>query len=210
MKNRLLIIGSGDLGQLIAHHAIYDNHYDVVGFVDDFVLEGTVINGIPVLGNLGNLDNLYKKKSFDFLMLGIGYKHMEIRKKLYNNLSKIYPFGKVIHSSSYIACNVLIGTGVFVLPGCTIDSGVKIGNNVLLNTAVVIAHDSEIEEHCFISPAVSIAGKTKVCKCCVIGINSTIIDNIIIASNIQIGGGAVVIDNLYKKGLYVGVPAKIK
>jgi NADH/NAD ratio-sensing transcriptional regulator Rex len=45
----LAIIGSGHLGQQIAHYAISDNHYDKVVFFDDFTVEKQ-INGYQILG----------------------------------------------------------------------------------------------------------------------------------------------------------------
>ena len=43
----LAIIGSGHLGQQIAHYAIADNHYQKVVFFDDFSTE-TAINGFEI------------------------------------------------------------------------------------------------------------------------------------------------------------------
>jgi serine acetyltransferase len=54
-----------------------------------------------------------------------------------------------------------------------------------------------------------VAGFSTIGAGCNIGINTTIIDNINIISGGKTGAGAVVIDNITKKGLYVGVPAKI-
>ena len=43
MSNKTLaIIGSGDLGQQMAHYAISDNHYEKVVFFDDFTSEKEV------------------------------------------------------------------------------------------------------------------------------------------------------------------------
>lgn len=207
---RLAIIGSGDLGQLIAHHAIHDKHYEVIGFFDDFEAIGTLKTGISVIGKTENAIDLYKQNRFDHIMIGIGYKHMSVRKSTYENLKGKIPFGKVIHSSSYVDSSSIIGEGVFILPGCTVDKHVILGNNALLNTGVVVAHDTKIDNHCFLSPAVSVAGKVHIKECCIIGINSTIIDNRVIEPNIQIGGGTVVIEDLSVSGLYVGVPAVLK
>ena len=52
---RLAIIGSGDLGQQMAYHAFSDNHYQPVGFFDDYQLVGTVKYGYPVLGKLNEI-----------------------------------------------------------------------------------------------------------------------------------------------------------
>jgi sugar O-acyltransferase (sialic acid O-acetyltransferase NeuD family) len=205
---KLAIIGAGDLGQLIAHHAINDGHYELVAFFDDvFPLQHKEF-GVPVVGRTNQVFEFYKNNIFDCIMLAIGYKHMDARKKKFEELKGKIPFGRVIHSSSYIDKSVKLGEGVFILPGCTVDKDVVLGDNVLLNTGVVIAHDTTIDSHCFVSPAASIAGKLHIKECCSIGINATIIDNVTIEKNIRIGGGAVVITNLTEPGLYVGVPAK--
>jgi sugar O-acyltransferase (sialic acid O-acetyltransferase NeuD family) len=207
---KLAIIGSNDLGQLIAYHAINDAHFDVVGFFDDFASLNDTVLGIPILGKTDLIEDFFLNGVFDFLIVGIGYNHMRIRKVIFETLKGKVPFGNVIHSSSYVDSSVILGVGIFILPGCTIDKDVIIGDNVLLNTSVVIAHDTIIESHCFLAPAVNIAGKVHIKECCIIGIGSTIIDNIIIHSMIQIGGGTVVINDLTSSGLYVGIPAKIK
>ena len=45
----LAIIGSGDLGQQIAHYAISDGHYEKVVFFDDFSVTLTPGNSSPEL-----------------------------------------------------------------------------------------------------------------------------------------------------------------
>lgn len=202
------IIGSGDLGQLIAHHAIQDRHYDVVGFFDDFRQQGETVNTIPVLGKINDIGQLYKKNIFDCIIIGIGYKHLAIRKELYERFKNKLPFGKIIHSSCYIDKTAQIGEGTVILPNCTLDMNAKVGNNVFLNPCNTLAHDSTIESHCFFAPGITIGGFSTVKECCFIGINTTIIDSVTINSHIQTGGGCIVIKDLEKKGLYVGNPAR--
>lgn len=66
---RLAIIGSGDLGQQIAYHSVNSSHYDVVGFFDDFKFRGTTICGLPIIGRIKDVLNLYDKGLFDLLMI---------------------------------------------------------------------------------------------------------------------------------------------
>jgi len=207
---RLAIIGSGDLGEMIAYHSINDKHYEIAGFYDDYLDKGTIIHGYKVLGMTEMLLEDFNQGLFDTVIIGIGYKFMKFRKKIFEKYYGKIPFGNVIHTSAYVDTSVKIGTGVFILPGCVIDKHVMIGNNVLINTAAVVAHDSVINDHCFISPAASIAGKTIIMESCIIGINATIIDNLTIGPNIQVAGGSVVINNLSVTGLYAGVPAHLK
>ena len=203
---RLAIIGSGDLGELIAYHAINDRHYEVIGFFDDYEELGSEKHGLPILGGTNTIQSAFEQKRYDCLMIGVGYKHMQFRKSLFDTFFSIIPFGSIVHSSDYVDSSVKIGEGVFILPGCVLDKNVELKDNVLLNTSVSIAHDSIIESHCFLSPRVAIAGFSTIEECCVLGINSTIIDNVTIAANTQIGGGAVVIKNITIPGLYVGNP----
>lgn len=54
------LIGAGGLGREIAvtlSHPIFQNKYLIAGFIDDKQKPGTLINTIPVLGNLEWLKN---------------------------------------------------------------------------------------------------------------------------------------------------------
>jgi len=207
MSNRLAIIGSSDLGQLIAHHAAVNCGFQVMGYYDDFNKNSSSIDGYPILGIVNQIEADYKLGKFDYLMLAIGYRYMDFRESIFERFKGKIPFAKVIHPTTNMDKSTQIGEGCFILPGCVLDRNVVLHENVLLNTACVIAHDSEVMAHSFLSPAVKIAGFTKISKKCIIGINATIIDNIIISEGVQVGGGAVVVKNLEEKGLYVGVPA---
>lgn len=208
MKKRLAIIGSGDLGQLIAHHAIGSGEFFEVFFFDDYRVLNSSVNDHLIIGKVSDVENMFEQKRYDALMIAIGYKHFETRKSLFEKFADRIPFARLIHPSSYVDPSCCIGKGSFILPGCTLDRGVKIGDNVLLNTGCTIAHDSMIQKHSFLSPCVAVAGFVNIGECCNIGINTTIIDNISIANNVQTGGGSVVTKNITEAGLYVGIPAK--
>ena len=205
----LAIIGAGDLGQLIAYHSIADKHYDNVVFFDDFQNVNTIIDGSKVIGGIKDIKSKYDAKLFDELIIAIGYKHLKFKKQLFDQIELTsIPFGKMLHTSSYIDKSCKIGKGVVVFPGCCLDRNVIVEDNVLLNTSCTIAHDTKIGKHCFLSPRVAIAGYTIIDELCLLGINSTIIDNLHICSFVQTGGGALVNKSITDSGLYVGVPAK--
>jgi sugar O-acyltransferase (sialic acid O-acetyltransferase NeuD family) len=205
MSKTLAIIGAGHLGQQIAHYAISDGHYKNIVFLDDYSKEKK-INGIPIIGNIENAFALYNAGLFDEIIIGIGYKHLEIKKKIFEQFSEKIPFGRIIHSSCSVDTSAHIGSGSVIYPGCVIDANCNIGNNCILNVACTVAHDTIISHHCFLSPRVALAGFINIGQQCILGINCTIINNISIVPNTQIGGGAVVIKNIDKAGLYVGNP----
>lgn len=206
MQKILAILGAGHLGQQIAHYAISDNHYKKVIFFDDFFKE-PLLNDIPVLGKLSDVQYEFEKKAFDEIIIGIGYKHLEVRKELFEKFNNI-PFGRIIHSSSWIDITAKIGQGSVIYPMCIVDANSIVDENTIINVGCTIAHDTIIGKHSFLSPRVALAGFVKIEELCVIGINSTIIDNLKIIARTQIGGGTVVIKDILKSGLYVGNPQK--
>jgi sugar O-acyltransferase (sialic acid O-acetyltransferase NeuD family) len=203
----LAIIGSGDLGLQIAYYAISDNHYDKIIFFDDFE-DKKSINGFLIAGNSDSIEKEFLLKNFDELIIGIGYKHLEIRKKMFERFDGKIPFGKIIHSSSWLDKSSKIGAGCIIYPRCSIDANVVIENNIIINIGCTVAHDTRIQNHCFLSPRVALAGFIDVEEQCILGINATIIDNVKIIAKTQIGGGTVVIKSIDKAGLYVGNPHK--
>jgi len=205
---KLAIIGSGDLGQQIAYHAIQDKQFEVVGFFDDFKVKGELVEQVPVLGGINEVFYLFEKGFFEVLLLGVGYKHMVKRAQVFDQFKNKIPFARLIHSSSIVDASCTIGEGTVVYPGCLLDQKVVIHENVMINVGCCIAHHSEIGKHSFLSPRVAIAGFVTIENRCIIGINATIIDNLKIAAQTQIGAGAVVIKSIEKYGLYVGNPIK--
>ncbi len=201
------IIGAGDLGKQIAYYAINDNHYDEVVFFDDYYDNNTQ-NNIKVIGKLVDIEKAFKNKVFDELIIGIGYKHLEFKKEIYEQLKDKITFGKIIHSSSIISNSANIEEGCVIYPGCIIDINSIVKANTIINIGCSISHDSEVGKHCFLSPRVAIAGFVKISNGCFLGINSTIIDNITISSKVKLGASTVVTNSITEEGLYIGVPAK--
>ena len=162
---RLAIIGAGDLGQQIAHYLVDDDHFEVVGFYDDFQKERINIKGIPALGRIENVLSAYQAGIFDALLLAIGYKHMAFREEIFNMFKGKVPFGSFVHKTCIIDPSSKIGQGSVLYPGCILDQHAVLKENVLLNIGCCIAHDTIIGDHCFLSPRVAIAGFVNVQKC---------------------------------------------
>lgn len=206
---RLVIIGAGDLGQQIAHFVTTDNQFEVVGYVDDWRIKGDVVNGVPVLGCIDDMQSLYDRGIFDETIVGVGYKHFMIRKSLFERFKNTVPFATFVHSSCYVDPAAEIGNGVVIYPRCIIDANTHILDNVLINYGAGIGHDSILESHSFFAPMVHIAGLVHIGEMCMIGIGTTVIDHVSVTNSTTIGGGAVVVKNIdAPNGVYVGNPAR--
>lgn len=206
MNGRIAIIGAGELGRQIAHLAA-KNDYQIVGFFDDYCTE-VAVDGIPLLGGVKYINKSIGK--FDSLVIGIGYKHMDVRKKLYEDLNeKGIRLATIIDKTASVDPTAKIGAGSVIMANVVIDKDAVIGENVFIYISGTIAHDSIVGSHSFLAPRVAIAGFTTIGESSFLGINTTIIDNLILCPRLVTGGGAVVVDNILQPGIYVGVPAKL-
>lgn len=208
--NRVAIIGAGDLGKQIAHHARATPDVSITGFFDDFQQPRSRIADIPVLGRIESVSMHYQEGAFDSLLIGIGYKHLSFRQSLFERFQRDIPFARMVHPTAWLDETCRIEPGAIIFPGCILDMGTVVGANALLNTGCVIAHDSIIGSGCFLSPGVKLAGFVVVEPSSTLGIGTVVIDSVIISSGVRTGAGAVVTGNLSAPGLYVGVPARFK
>ncbi len=207
MSKVLAIIGAGHLGQQIAHFAIADGHYSDIVFFDDFSKD-RMAGGYTIKGSTAEILKEYKNNSFDELLIGIGYNHLEARKRMYDKFVGLIPFGKIIHSTCWIDDSAVISNGTVLYPGCIVDAHTELGPNTIVNLGCTIAHDCKIGPHSFFAPRVAVAGFVSTGEMCFFGINSTVVDNLTIVAQTRTGAGTVITKSIAAAGLYLGVPHK--
>jgi sugar O-acyltransferase (sialic acid O-acetyltransferase NeuD family) len=209
---RVAILGAGDLGKHLAHHARTtqrEGGLSVVGFFDDTLPRGTPVEATGVvLGPIEAVEERYASGDFDALLLGIGYRHFAVRRALFERFQQRIPFASLVHPSCFVDETATIAPGAVLFPGCVVDKGAVVGENVLLNVGTIVAHDSQIGAHSFVGPGVAIAGFVRIGRSVFLGTGTRLVDNVTVADEVQTGAGAVVVKNLDEPGLYVGVPAR--
>mgnify|MGYP005837801747 CR=1 FL=1 len=74
-RTRLLIVGAGEAGQLLAQRFLNEHEsqgYELVGFVDDSPAKrGMEIHGIPILGDRGAIPSLVERYGVDLIAIAI-------------------------------------------------------------------------------------------------------------------------------------------
>lgn len=197
--NRLVIIGAGGHGKVIADIAT-KNGYTDISFVDDNA-NGDCM-GFPIIGSSSAIHSLNDGKT-DFV-IGIGSN--AVRKKIAESYDVNWV--TLIHPSAQIAIGVSIGCGTVIMAGAVINAFACIGCHCIINSRSVVEHDNQIDDYVHISPGVSLGGTVRIGRLTHVGIGSTVRNSINICSNCTIGAGAVVIKNIERPGTYIGVPAK--
>ena len=197
--NRLVIIGAGGHGKVLADNA-QKNGYTDICFVDDRAEDKCM--EFPIVGTSADIPSMNDGKT-DFV-IGIG--NNSVRKKI----AQTYDVNWVslIHPSAQIAVNVSVGRGTVVMAGAVINACATVGAHCIINTRAVIEHDNVIEDYVHISPNAALGGTVHIGEQTHIGIGATVINNIEICGNSIIGAGAVIVRNIEEAGTYVGVPAR--
>lgn len=190
---KIIIIGAGGHGNVIAD-IVRANGDEVVGFLDDDSSKN-------VLGDISQYRD-YLDAEF---IIGIG--NPDVRERL----SKLpLKWHTAIHPSAVISPTARIGCGTVVMPNAIVNAKAIIGNHCIINSSAVVEHDNVIEDYAHISVGTKLGGAVRIGRSTWVGIGATVINNVSIGSECMIGAGAVVVDNISEKGLYFGVPARLK
>ncbi|WP_294742679.1 hypothetical protein [uncultured Prevotella sp.] len=208
-KKRLTIIGTKEFSEQIIDFAIKTGEFEFVGYFDDLVEAGTIINGKPVLGKVEDAIDQYRNGSFDCIFEGIGYTRFDLREYYYKMLKGKVPFANIIMPSAKIATGVKLGEGIFVGGTTVIDKGSVIEDNVFIHGASTIGHENHVGSHTYFSGRFNSAGFTNIGERCFFGICSCVSDHITICDDVWIGLACVVIKNIKEPGKYMSPAAKL-
>lgn len=195
MSNRLIIVGAGGHGRVVADNAL-KNGYTDINFVDDHVTGNCM--GFPIIGTSAEIEILNEGKT-DFV-IGIG--NNEIRKMIAERYDVNWV--TLVHPSAQIAVNVSIGKGTVVMAGAIVNACATIGHHCIINTGAVVEHDNVIKDYVHISPGVKLSGTVTVEERSWIGTGTSVINNVTICEDVIVGVGSVVIKDIKTKGIYFG------
>lgn len=195
MSNRLIIVGAGGHGKVIADNALKNGYTDIC-FVDDNSAGECM--GFPIIGKSADIDKLNDGKT-DFV-IGVG--NNLVRKMIAERYAVNWV--TIIHPSAQIAENVSIGKGTVVMAGAVINACAEIGKHSIINTCAVVEHDNVLGDYVHLSPGVTLSGTVTVGERTWIGTGTSVINNITICEDVIVGVGSVVIKDIKNKGTYFG------
>jgi sugar O-acyltransferase (sialic acid O-acetyltransferase NeuD family) len=205
MKN-IVIIGAGGFGRevkwLIDEINEVGRQWNFLGFIDDNLSKGTIVNDSIVIGDLAwlNEQNLN-------VVCAIGDPNVKKRvlDQLTNSDNK-YPV--LIHPDVRMSKFIDIGEGTIICSGCILTVNIKIGKHVIINLDSTVGHDAIIGDYSTILPSVNISGHVNIEELVSVGTGAKIIQELSIGRNTIIGAGAIVTKDIPKNVVAVGIPAK--
>lgn len=200
MNNRLIIIGAGGHGKVIADNAAKNGYTDIC-FLDDHATGNCM--GFPIIGTVADIPARNDGKT-DFV-IGVG--NNETRKRIAE--AHDVNWVTLIHPSAQIALNVAIGKGTVVMANAVINVCAAVGEHCIINSGAIVEHDNVIGDYAHISPNAALGGAVQVGDLTHVGIGAVVRNNIRICDRCTIGAGAVVVKDIKSRGTYVGIPSRI-
>jgi len=202
---RLLIFGTGAIGEVAHYYFSHDSDYTIAGFTADreYIKEASFC-GLPVVP-LDEAIRSFPPNDTD-MFVAMSYAKLNNVRKSKCDVATImgYRLATYISSRAFVARGFTPGANCFILEDNTIQPFARIGKNVTLWSGNHIGHHSMIGDHCFIASHVVVSGGVVIGESSFIGVNAAIRDHVTIGPRCVIGAGALILANADAEGVYLG------
>ena len=209
MQTKIVIWGASSHAKVVADIVRLDDHYEIVGFLDDVNLSRhrTDFCGSMILGGIEQLDQL-KKQGVLHLIIALGNNRARLR-LAQQARARDFTLVSAIHPKSVIGANVKIGPGTVVMAGAVVNADSTIGENAVINTLAAVEHECVIHDGVHVSAGVRLGGGVTIYEAATIEIGATVGSRLNIGADSVIGAGAVVLRDIPDGVLAYGVPARV-
>lgn len=203
---KLLIVGAGGLGKEVVDLILALDRFEIVGFLDDDPnKKNTLINQIPVLGDLSQLDKYHAVKPLVIAIANPG-----VKKRIAEIAEKAgFHFPNLIHPSVVFGSSVSLGQGNIIFAGSIVSTEVCVQNFITINPQCGIGHESYLHSFSTLYWGVHLGGNVIIGESCELGTHSCVLQGLKLTDNTILGAGAVAVKCIEDSGTYVGIPARI-
>lgn len=212
MSKKIVIIGGPGNGTVIASVIEdifkYNGEYELIGYLNDGIKTGTLINGYRVLGPITKeACKQLKDNYFVYALISSGKSKIRVNKL--NSLEIPEDrFCNIIHPSAVISNSVKLGYGNVLMPNVVINPNVTVGNHVQIYANALIGHDTRVGSYSFVANHASVGSYINIGEGVHIGSNSSIIERVNVGEWSLIGLASVILKDVEPYTKVVGSPAK--
>ncbi len=202
---KLLVVGAGGHGKVVADAASLTGQWKTIAFVDSRYANLKEVINLPVIADEDSSFQLLNEYSDVIIAIGDNLKRYELGEK-YQRAG--FNLVSVIHPSATISQHASIAPGIVILANAVVNPDARVGTCSIINTGAIVEHDCAIEKSVHISPHATLAGNVSVGEFSWIGMGANIIQDCQIGKHCICGAGSVVLNNISDHSTVVGIPAK--
>lgn len=216
MPKKIIILGGEGNGGVVAaciedmRESYNIKEYEVLGFLNDFESEGSLINDYPVLGKTETAKDYFEDDYVLFMYAIHPVGHGSLRVNLFEKLG--IPDNKlatIIHPSAFVANNAKIEPGVMIMSNCYVGPATHIKKCALVMANVLVGHNTIVGEFCHLSVGSVVSSYITMGTASDIALNATILEKVKVGKYAVVGAGAMVNKDVYEDNVVVGNPSKV-
>lgn len=189
----LVIYGGGGHSKTIIDLVRAARSFRLVGIIDDNLLTGMSILGLPVLGGADRLPVLFAEGVHLAVNAVGGIGNVAVRISVFDTIAQAgFTCPTLVHPSAWVEPSAHLDEGVQILAKSYVSSDARIGFGSVINAGVVVSHDCVLGRIVNLSPGAMLAGGVVLEDYVQVGMAATINLNIHIGQGARIGNGATV------------------
>lgn len=194
---RVLVIGAGYGAMQVIDILLNYSDVRVVGCVDDDrALHGREIFGVPVIGSIGEIPDLWQAKRFDHAIIAISTS-IRLRKRFYGECTALgIPMINAIDPTVKINRGAVIGSGNVICSQCHIGVAARLGENNFISAHTSIDHHNIWGSHITTGPNCATSGAVTVGDEVKFGTGIFVQPNLTIGRESIIASGAIIIRSI--------------
>jgi sugar O-acyltransferase (sialic acid O-acetyltransferase NeuD family) len=203
--NKLLIIGAGGHGVVVADAADTGGHWESIAFLDDAYPHRSRIEDWDIVGSTAALEVHASPDHRVVVAIGNAQVRMALLKKV---ILAGYKLATVVHQRAHVSRLAAVGGGSVLMANAVVNARAKVGIGSIVNTGATVDHDCLISRGVHIAPGAHLAADVRVGEQSWIGAGASVKEQIRIGNNVTVGAGAAVVNDIPDGSVVVGVPAR--
>jgi sugar O-acyltransferase (sialic acid O-acetyltransferase NeuD family) len=203
---RLLIVGAGGHGRVVADLAEAAGGWGEIAFLDDDAADGRRADW-PLAGTLSDLARLAGR--FDACVAATGNARLRLETLERAEIAG-FRVPVLVHPRAAVSARARLGAGTVVCAGSVVGTGAVLGRACIVNTGATIDHDCRLDDGVHVCPGAHLAGNVSIGSRTWFGIGAIAKQGLTIGADVTVGAGAVCIGTVPDGATVVGVPAREK
>ena len=190
---RILIVGAGGHGKVVADVVRVGGAFEVAAFADESATQrdGDQYLGARVFAGDGALERARRELGLEWAIVAFGDCAARLgcceRLRAYG-----FEIGSAVHPRAVVADDVTIGAGTVVLAGAVVNTAARLGDAVIVNLGAIVDHDADLDDGVHVEPGAVIGARVRVGRATTVGMGARIYKNLRVGAHARIAIGAAI------------------
>ncbi len=194
---RVLVLGAGVAAMQVLDILLHDREVLPVGCLDDDAsLHGVQLFGVPVLGALDRLEELWREGAFDAAIVGIGT-NLPVRVAMFRRLQDSgIPLVNAIDPSARINRQAVLGQGLVLCAFVHVGVAAILGDNCFLAAHSNLDHHCSLGRHVVMGPGCLLSGSVGVGDETLFGSGVVVQPGLKVGARCRVASGSVILRDI--------------